>query len=61
VNALRIDVVDRYAALELSRRLAGFRTYVVQCGRDRWFVAVEADGDGRARSGDRELHQYRWG
>jgi hypothetical protein len=45
VNILRIDVPDRYAALELSRRLAHFRTYLVQAGRDRWFVAVEPDGD----------------
>jgi hypothetical protein len=45
VTALRIDVPDRCAALELLRRLTRFRSYVVQSGRESWFVAVEPDGD----------------
>jgi hypothetical protein len=45
VTALRIDVVDRSSAVELSRRLSSFRTYLVQSGRESWFVAVDPDGD----------------
>lgn len=45
MTALRIDVVDRYSALDLSRRLSAFRTYLVQNGRESWFVAVDPQGD----------------
>ncbi len=41
---LRIDVADRCAGLELSRRLARFRSYLVQNGRERWYVAVRPAG-----------------
>lgn len=45
MTALRIDVGDRSSAVELSRRLSSFRTYLVQSGRESWFVAVEPEGD----------------
>ena len=42
---LRIDVVDRSAASEISRRLSAFRTRLVRSGVDSWYVAVDADGN----------------
>jgi hypothetical protein len=38
-------VVDRCSALDLLRRLGRFHSYLVQNGRESWFVAVEPDGD----------------
>ena len=45
MRRLRVDLPDRQSALDLSRRLAGFRTYVVQLGRERWYLTVHLEGE----------------
>jgi hypothetical protein len=43
-ETIRIDAANRWDALDLVRRLAGFRAHIVQLS-DRWIVCVRQDRD----------------
>lgn len=44
-GSIRIEAANRSDAFELTRRLAGYQTHVVQLSDQRWVVCVRQDRD----------------
>ena len=44
-DTIKIEAASRWDALDLARRLSGFRTHLVQLSDRRWIVCVRQDRD----------------